>query len=99
MASTTLFRLATRTPATSFFKAAPYAARARVSAAVPAPVFRASAFSTTPMRFSGAHEEETFEQFSARFVSASRFPRLEPIEKKSHCTSNEPEMLIENIIW
>ncbi|KAF3480051.1 cytochrome c oxidase polypeptide VI [Arthroderma uncinatum] len=68
MASTTLFRLATRSSsAASLFKAAPYTARARLPAAVPAPAARLSAFSTTPMRYSGAHEEETFEQFSARY--------------------------------
>jgi len=72
MSSITLFRLATRTTSCSFFKAS-YTARSRVPAFVvasgPAIVALggASSFSTTSKWSSGGHEEETFEEFSARY--------------------------------
>ena len=71
MSSTTLFRLATRTTSCRFFKAS-YTARPRVPVFVvasgPAIVALggASSFSTTSKWSSAGHEEETFEEFSAR---------------------------------
>lgn len=69
MAPATLFRLATRAAPVGFFRAS-YTARPRLPAfvnAAPAAVFLggASSFSTTP-RFASGHEEETFEEFTAR---------------------------------
>lgn len=71
MSSAALFRLATRTTSCSFFKAS-YTARPRVPvfsvASSPAIVTLggATSFSTTPKWSSASHEEETFEEFSAR---------------------------------
>ncbi|EQL30908.1 hypothetical protein BDFG_06670 [Blastomyces dermatitidis ATCC 26199] len=76
MSSTTLFRIASRTAPVGFFRAS-YSARSRVAA----PVFAAAAapaivafggvssFSSSSKCASGAmgHEEETFEEFSARY--------------------------------
>ncbi|PGH02867.1 cytochrome c oxidase subunit 6, mitochondrial [Helicocarpus griseus UAMH5409] len=73
MSSTTLFRLASRTAPVGFFRAS-YSARSRApvfaSAAAPAIVAfgGVSNFSTTSKCASGGHhEEETFEEFSARY--------------------------------
>ncbi|KAI5292913.1 Cytochrome c oxidase subunit 6 [Ascosphaera acerosa] len=73
MASLAFFRsAAARTPA-GFFRAS-YAARSRVpvltTANVGAPLVSLgglTAFSTSAKKMSGAHEEETFEQFSVRY--------------------------------
>ncbi|EEH36828.1 hypothetical protein PAAG_07246 [Paracoccidioides lutzii Pb01] len=77
MSSTTLFRLASRTAPVSAFRAS-YSARSRAattpvvaSTAAPAIVTfgGVSSFSTTSRcaGHSAAHEEETFEEFSARY--------------------------------
>ncbi|KAK2745978.1 Cytochrome c oxidase subunit 6 [Onygenales sp. PD_40] len=74
MSSTALFRIASRNAPVSFFRAS-YSARSRVpvfaSAAAPAiATFGGlSNFSTTSKCASGGagHEEETFEEFSARY--------------------------------
>ncbi|RAO68645.1 uncharacterized protein BHQ10_004657 [Talaromyces amestolkiae] len=66
MASTTLFRLATRSvrPARSFVRASSYAPRSiRVT---PSSFAIANNFSTSTKLRSG-HEEETYEEFSARY--------------------------------
>ncbi|KAF3406667.1 Cytochrome c oxidase subunit 6 [Talaromyces pinophilus] len=67
MASTTLFRLATRSvrPARSFVRASSYAPRSiRVT---PSSFAIANNFSTSAKLRSG-HEEETYEEFSARYA-------------------------------
>ncbi|OJD13422.1 cytochrome c oxidase subunit 6, mitochondrial [Emergomyces pasteurianus Ep9510] len=76
MSSTTLFRIASRTTPVSFFRAS-YSARSRVSspvfAAAAAPAIVAlggvSSFSSSSKCASAAmgHEEESFEEFSARY--------------------------------
>lgn len=67
MASTTLFRLATRSvrPARSFVRASSYAPRSiRLT---PSSFAIANNFSTSAKLRSG-HEEETYEEFSARYA-------------------------------
>ncbi|KAI1954274.1 Cytochrome c oxidase subunit 6 [Ophidiomyces ophidiicola] len=72
MSPALLLRAASRRTPTAFFKAS-YGARSRLpaatSASTPAIVALggASGFSSTAKRCSGAHEEETFEQFSVRY--------------------------------
>lgn len=65
MASTTLFRIATRTarPA-SVARASSYASRSALAARAGASTF--NSFSTSSKRLSAGHEEETYEEFSAR---------------------------------
>lgn len=68
MASTTLFRLATRVA-----RPASVASRVAVRSSLPvrtAPstFVAANTFSTSSKRLSGGHEEETYEEFSARYV-------------------------------
>ncbi|KAL1989991.1 hypothetical protein VTN49DRAFT_7188 [Thermomyces lanuginosus] len=67
MASTTLFRLATRVA-----RPASVASRVAVRSSLPvrtAPstFVAANTFSTSSKRLSGGHEEETYEEFSARY--------------------------------
>ncbi|KAL1850278.1 Cytochrome c oxidase subunit 6 [Paecilomyces lecythidis] len=71
MSSTAVFRIATRSVRASSLFRAPYAARSRLQTVAPAaPIARfggySSNFSTTTKRSSG-HEEETYEEFSARY--------------------------------
>ncbi|GAD92053.1 hypothetical protein PVAR5_0639 [Paecilomyces variotii No. 5] len=72
MSSSAVFRLATRSVRASSLFRAPYVARSRVQTVAPAaPIALAfggysSNFSTTTKRSSG-HEEETYEEFSARY--------------------------------
>ncbi|KAK2748528.1 Cytochrome c oxidase subunit 6 [Myotisia sp. PD_48] len=68
MSSATLFRLAARSTPSSFFKAS-YTARSRLPTCASAqlPAIAVRSFSYTPKLSSGAHEEESFEQFSARY--------------------------------
>ena len=63
MSSMALFRVASRSASAGFFRASAYSARSRVPQCV-APAVKS--FSTTAKLSSGAHEEETFEEFSAR---------------------------------
>ncbi|KAK2763139.1 Cytochrome c oxidase subunit 6 [Arachnomyces sp. PD_36] len=72
MSSTTLFRLASRRAPSSFFKTS-FSARSRfpVLATTTTPAIAAfggaSSFSSSSKRLSSGHEEETFEEFSARY--------------------------------
>ncbi|OXV07040.1 hypothetical protein Egran_05196 [Elaphomyces granulatus] len=73
MSSTALFRLATRTVRPSSFLRAsssprsPLPTLASVSTSVTLGLGGTSNFSTTSKRFSAGHEEETYEEFSARY--------------------------------
>ncbi|KAL2001494.1 hypothetical protein VTN02DRAFT_1676 [Thermoascus thermophilus] len=71
MSPTALFRIATRSVRPSTFFKASYVPRSPVQAfaAISTPVTLgfASNFSTTSKRFSASHEEETYEEFSARY--------------------------------
>ncbi|GIJ85274.1 cytochrome c oxidase subunit 5A [Aspergillus pseudoviridinutans] len=66
MASLSIFRIATRAVRPSGFIRAPQFPRSRVQAPAALALNRPS-FSTTTKRLSGAHEDETYEEFSARF--------------------------------
>ncbi|KAI9933140.1 hypothetical protein ASPWEDRAFT_42900 [Aspergillus wentii DTO 134E9] len=66
MSSTSIFRVATRAVRPSSFFRASQLPRSRLQTPVALRVNRAN-FGTTPMRFSGHHEDETYEEFSARF--------------------------------
>ncbi|KAJ9196690.1 hypothetical protein DTO166G4_4418 [Paecilomyces variotii] len=72
MSSTAVFRIATRCVRASSSFRAPYVARSRVQTVAPAAPIAlgfggySSNFSTTTKRSSG-HEEETYEEFSARY--------------------------------
>ena len=76
MSSTSLFRLASRAAVRPCgFVKAPLLPRSRLQPAVwSAATRRANNFSTTCQRFSGAHEDETFEEFSARYAYPSNEP-------------------------
>ena len=67
MSSTSIFRLATRSVRPSSFFRASQLPRSRVQAPVALAINRPS-FSTTSMRRSGAHDDETYEEFSARYA-------------------------------
>ena len=67
MASTSLFRTATRAVRPCSFFRAPQLPRSRVQTPSIFAAARANNFSTTCQRFSGAHDDETFEEFSARY--------------------------------
>lgn len=73
MASTSLFRLATRAVRPSSFVRASQLPRSRVQTPVALAINRPS-FSTTSMCLSGAHEEETYEEFSARYAVTFQGP-------------------------
>lgn len=67
MASTALFRIATRSVRPASFARASYASRPALSARASAATFgSANSFSTSSKRLSAGHEEETYEEFSAR---------------------------------
>lgn len=66
MASTSFFRLATRAVRPSSFVRASQLPRSRVQTPVALAINRPS-FSTTSIRRSGQHDDETYEEFSARF--------------------------------
>ena len=70
MASTSLFRLATRTVRPASFVRAPQMSRVRVQQTPIALAINRPSFSTTSMRLSGAHEDETYEEFSSRYAAA-----------------------------
>lgn len=64
MASTTLFRIASRTARPASFARASYASRSALAAR--STLGSANSFSTSSKRLSAGHEEETYEEFSAR---------------------------------
>ncbi|KAJ5198934.1 Cytochrome c oxidase subunit Va/VI, partial [Penicillium cf. griseofulvum] len=66
MSSLSIFRVATRAVRPTGFFRAPQLTRSRMQSPVTLAAARAHNFGTTPMRRSG-HEDETFEEFSARF--------------------------------
>ncbi|PWY92135.1 cytochrome c oxidase polypeptide VI mitochondrial precursor [Aspergillus heteromorphus CBS 117.55] len=66
MSPISVFRVATRAVRPSGFLRATQFPRARVQAPVALSIGRPS-FSTSAKRFSGHHEDETYEEFSARF--------------------------------
>ncbi|EAW24359.1 cytochrome c oxidase subunit VI [Aspergillus fischeri NRRL 181] len=66
MASLSIFRVATRAVRPSGFIRASQFPRSRVQVPAALALNRPS-FSTTTKRLSGAHEDETYEEFSARF--------------------------------
>ncbi|KAL2220363.1 putative cytochrome c oxidase subunit VA [Thermoascus aurantiacus ATCC 26904] len=71
MSSTALFRIATRSVRPSTFFKTSYSVRSPVQslagASMPVALGFAGNFSTTSKRFSAGHEEETYEEFSARY--------------------------------
>lgn len=67
MASLSIFRVATRAVRPSSFIRAAQFPRSRVQAPA-ALVLNRPSFSTTTKRLSGAHEDETYEEFSARYA-------------------------------
>jgi hypothetical protein len=71
MASATVFRLAARSTSAAIRSSARPNFLARIPAA-PRSVAPKSAFSSCAIRRSGGHEEETFEEFSARYTTLSR---------------------------
>ena len=73
MASTSLFRLATRTVRPASFVRAPQLSRVRVQQTPIALAINRPSFSTTSMRLSGAHEDETYEEFSSRYAAAHHY--------------------------
>lgn len=73
MASTSLFRLATRAVRPSTFVRAPQVSRVRVQQTPIALAINRPSFSTTSMRLSGAHEDETYEEFSSRYAVPDYF--------------------------
>lgn len=73
MASTSLFRLATRAVRPSTFVRAPQVSRVRVQQTPIALAINRPSFSTTSMRLSGAHEDETYEEFSSRYAVTDYF--------------------------
>ncbi|KAA8642993.1 cytochrome c oxidase subunit VI [Aspergillus tanneri] len=66
MSSISLFRVATRAVRPSGFIRTPQLPRCRVQAPIAVAINRPN-FSTTTKRLSGQHEDETYEEFSARF--------------------------------
>lgn len=79
MSSTALFRIATRSVRPSTFFKTSYSVRSPVQslagASMPVALGFAGNFSTTSKRFSAGHEEETYEEFSARYAAAPIEPR------------------------
>ncbi|OJJ48986.1 hypothetical protein ASPZODRAFT_60619 [Penicilliopsis zonata CBS 506.65] len=67
MSSTSIFRVATRAVRPASFFRASQLPRSRVQTPAILAAARASNFSTTCKRFSGHHEDETYEEFSARY--------------------------------
>ncbi|KAJ5146200.1 uncharacterized protein N7515_000764 [Penicillium bovifimosum] len=66
MSSLSIFRMATRAARPSSFFRAPQLTRSRMQSPMTLSAARAHNFGTTSVRRSG-HEDETFEEFSARF--------------------------------
>lgn len=75
MSSISLFRIASRAVRPSGFIRTPQLPRSRVQAPIALAINRPS-FSTTTQRRSG-HEDETYEEFSARYDPV---PATEPLE-------------------
>lgn len=72
MSSLSIFRVATRAVRPSGFIRAPVP-RIRLQAPAALAINRPS-FSTTTKRLSGAHEDETYEEFSARYAITTSQP-------------------------
>jgi hypothetical protein len=70
MSPISVFRIATRAVRPSGFIRAAQLPRPRVQAPVALAIARPS-FSTSAKRFGGHHEDETYEEFSARYATTS----------------------------
>lgn len=91
MASTTLFRLATRVA-----RPASVASRIAVRSSLPvrttpSAFAAANTFSTSSKRLSGGHEEETYEEFSARYAAIPLSLAL--WVGTTFCSSKPPKLL------
>lgn len=82
MASTTFFRLAARNTTTFARPCARPIFRAP-TLATPKSIAQKSAFSSCAVRRSGGHEEETFEEFSARYALSGLTQLVRATEEQS----------------